>query len=79
MSNKSQLYGKTAQFKHTVRTTTVQWKQGSFLGIGGDRSQTYHECHYTIDGQILVVFVQSDMDIPKPITINNRPSGMRYA
>ena len=64
--------GKTATFESVVKTTTIHWKQGSFLGLGGDRSQTYRECHYKLDGNIVVVFVQSDMDLPKPITIDGK-------
>ncbi|XP_072044195.1 uncharacterized protein [Amphiura filiformis] len=69
----STFLGKKVEFDSVVATKTVHWKQGSVLGIGGDRSQTYKECHYKIDGSgIVVVFVQSDWDIPKPLTLTNK-------
>ncbi len=38
---------------------TAQWKQGSFLGMGGDRAQSYLKCVYRLDnGGRLPVFVQ---------------------
>ncbi len=64
--------GKTVEFDSVVETKTIHWKQGSVLGIGGDRSQTYKECHYTLDGQILIVFVQSDWELPKPLTMDDK-------
>ena len=64
--------GKTATFESVVKTTTIHWKQGSMLGFGGDRSQTYRECYYQLDGNTVVVFVQSDWDLPKPMKIDGK-------
>ncbi|XP_071946983.1 uncharacterized protein [Antedon mediterranea] len=65
--------GQTAQFDSVVVTKTIHWKQGSVFGFGGDRSQTYRECHYKMsNGKIIVVFVQSDWDIPKPLQLDSK-------
>ena len=65
--------GKTAAFDSQVATIkTIKWKQGCVVGIGGDRAQTYRECYYKLDGNTVVVFVQSDMDPPKPLTLDKK-------
>jgi len=44
------------------KMVTVNWKQGSFLGFGGDRSQKYQLMMFQIKGTKgeIVVFVQHD-------------------
>ena len=38
------LRGETLTLKSRGQTVTVNWKQGSFVGFGGDRSQNYVLC-----------------------------------
>ena len=52
---------------------TIHWKQGSFFGIGGERSQTYFTCQYVTNiGLIIPIYIQSSYDIPEILTIDSR-------
>ena len=51
--------GQTLTLKSKGQTVTVNWKQGSVLGFGGDRSQNYVLCDYTTSGgESIPVYVQ---------------------
>ncbi|XP_072017609.1 uncharacterized protein [Amphiura filiformis] len=65
--------GKKGQFERTVSTKKINWKQGSFLGFGGDRSQTYKEVLYKIEGNdaFITVFIQDDWKVPDPLTLDS--------
>ena len=53
------LRGKTLTLKSKGETVTVNWKQGSFVGVGGDRSQNYVLCDYTTgNGNSVPVYIQ---------------------
>ena len=59
--------------KGREETVTVNWKQGSFIGFGGDRSQHYVLCEYTSSsGNSIPVYVQDGYDIPQKLTIDSR-------
>ena len=64
--------GQTLTLKSKLQTVTVKWKQGSVLGLGGDRTQNYVLCDYTTSGgQSIPVYVQSGYDIPQGLTVNS--------
>ena len=64
--------GQTLTLKSKGQTVTVNWKQGSVLGFGGDRSQNYVLCDYTTSGgQSIPVYVQGGYDIPRSLTVNS--------
>ena len=64
--------GKTLTLKSKGKTVTVNWKQGSVLGFGGDRSQNYVLCDYTTSrGKSVPVYVQGGYDIPRSLTVNS--------
>lgn len=44
------LKGETLTYVREVHRLTVSWKQGSFVGFGGDRSETYLVCEYSTAG-----------------------------
>ena len=68
----AQLKGETLTFQGKEETVTISWKQGSFLGIGGDRSQTYTFCNYTLSsGAKIPVYVQQGYSMPSKLTINS--------
>ena len=51
--------------KEATGKVTLRWKQGSFFGIGGDRSQTYNVFTYetTQSGKVFV-YIQDGYDSP---------------
>ena len=65
--------GKTLTFKSRGETITIHWKQGRFVGIGGDKSQNYVLCDYTTSrGKSVPVYIQRGYDIPQKLTIDSR-------
>ena len=44
------LKGQTLTLESKGRTVTVNWKQGSVLGFGGDSKQDYALCKYSTSG-----------------------------
>ena len=66
------LKGQTLTLESKGRTVTVNWKQGSVLGFGGDSKQDYALCKYsTSGGETIPVFIQSGYDIKRKLTINS--------
>ncbi|XP_053409108.1 uncharacterized protein LOC123560283 [Mercenaria mercenaria] len=54
-------------------TVTVSWKQGSFIGFGGDRTQVYELYEYeTPQGSLLLVYIQKDFDTPDILVCDGR-------
>lgn len=54
-------------------TITINWKQGSFVGFGGDKSQNYILCDYaTSRGNSVPVYIQAGWDIPQKLTIDSK-------
>lgn len=69
----SVLKGLTLQKNARKDHITISWKQGSFMGIGGDRRQSYNVYEYIgPNGSPVPVFIQSDWDIPENLTIDSR-------
>ena len=63
------LKGEILTLKSKGETVTVNWKQGSFIGFGGDRSQNYVLCDYTtgnqrrLDTHHVTIFYQSNSSL----------------
>ena len=69
----AQLKGETLTLKNKESTVKVEWKQGSFLGFGGDRMQEYKLCSYTLSsGSEVPVYIQCDYDVPSKLTIDSK-------
>lgn len=67
------LKGEPLTLKSRGETVTVSWKQGSFVGFGGDRSQNYVLCDYsTSRGNSVPVYIQGGYDIPQELVIDSR-------
>lgn len=68
----SVLRGQTLELKSKGDNVTVHWKQGSFIGFGGDRSQTYRLCTYSVSGASgdVPVYIQSGYSIPDNLTVD---------
>ena len=66
------LKGKTLTLNSQGESIRVEWKQGSFLGIGGDRSQSYSLCSYELDGNTIPVFVQAGWNVPQSLTVDSK-------
>jgi len=67
------LKGETLTLRRRVKTISVHWKQGSFFGFGGDRSQNYVLCDYTTSrGNSVPVYIQRGYDILQKLTIDSR-------
>ena len=67
------LRGETLTLKSRGETVTVAWKQGSFVGFGGDRSQKYVLCDYTTGiGNSVPVYIQDGYDIPQELIIDSK-------
>ena len=68
------LKGQTLSLKNKEQTVILNWKQGSFIGFGDERSQNYILCNYTTSGGESVdvpVFIQADYDTPQSLTVNS--------
>lgn len=58
--------------KSYLRRETIKWKQGSILGIGGDKSQCYQLCNYEMhSGEVVPVYIQDDYDMPDTLNIDD--------
>ena len=71
----SLLCGKTAKLLENRGKKLITWKQGSFLGFGGDQSQRYHECVYSLednDGGKLPVFIQERISPPEVMELDSK-------
>ena len=67
----SVLRGQTLSLKSEGVIQTVSWKQGSFLGMGGDCSQEYRFCTYTTgSGTEVPVYIQKSYTVPKKLTVD---------
>lgn len=67
------LRGETLTLKSRRETVTVTWKQGSFVGFGGDRSQNYVLCDYiTGKGNSVPVYIQGGYDVPQKLIIDSK-------
>ena len=64
---------KTLSFEEDYGKKTIHWKQGSFLGWGGDREQAYWDAEYSLSpGTNVRVFKQISFGQPaQSITINS--------
>ena len=68
----SALMGMTLTKERQVQTIDVSWKQGSFLGLGGNRSQRYTVFEYkSPNGAPIPVYIQSGYSAPDRLTVNN--------
>lgn len=67
------LTGQDLQYETQRDTITIRWKQGSFMGIGGDRSQNYILCKYTTsDHRGVPVFIQDSFDRPPILRVDSK-------
>ena len=67
------LYGMQLKKKRMIKSITINWKQGSFLGKGGDRSQTYTIFEYeTAFGDVLPVYIQKGYDAALTLVCDQR-------
>ena len=74
------LRGETLKLKSRGNTVKVEWKQGSFFGFGGDRSQNYILCTYSVSsaGGDVPVYIQSGYSVPQDLTVDgNLQFGMQ--
>lgn len=68
------LKGQILSLKSKEQTVTINWKQGSFIGFGDDRSQKYILCNYTTSGSESIdipIFIQANYDTPQSLTVNS--------
>lgn len=69
----SAFMGMTLTKEKQVQTIDVSWKQGSFLGVGGDKSQRYTVFEYkSPNGAPIPVYIQSGYSAPDRLTVDNR-------
>ena len=71
----SLLRGKTVKLVEKRYKKLIEWKQGSFLGFGGNESHQYHECIYSLedsDGGKLPVFVQEGISPPEVMELDSK-------
>ncbi|KAG5851412.1 hypothetical protein ANANG_G00093100 [Anguilla anguilla] len=69
----SMLKGQKLTLVRSEGVKKVEWKQGSFLGFGGDKSQSYNECTYKMKGGcILPVYIQSDFSKLNSFKVDNK-------
>lgn len=69
----SQLKGETITLKEQGGAVKIQWKQGSFLGVGGDRTQTYRLCTYALSsGSEIPVYIQTNYSVPDEMDIDSK-------
>lgn len=70
----AQLKGQTLTLKSKGDCIKVEWKQGSFMGMGGDKAQTYKLCSYTLSSgsEEVPVYIQYNYDVPKTMKIDSK-------
>ena len=70
------LSGVTIRKKSVDDTVTIHWKQGSCVGFGGDRSQTYARCRYegSLGGNTaqFLVFIQESFTKSESFRIDHK-------
>ena len=67
------LKGETLALREKRETVTIHWKQDSWGGIGGDKSQTYVLCEYaTRNGYSIPIYIQEGYEIKQNFTIDFR-------
>ncbi|KAG5855213.1 hypothetical protein ANANG_G00046690 [Anguilla anguilla] len=67
------LKGQTLTLVSSHGVKKVEWKQGSFIGFGGDRSQNYNECTYKMgEGVLIPVYIQSDRSKPDRLKVDSK-------
>ena len=65
--------GMTLTKEKELQTMDVSWKQGSFLGIGGDMSERYTVYEYkSPNGAPFPVYIQSGYSAPDRLTVDSR-------
>jgi len=65
--------GKTLQKKSQDEKVTIEWKQGSILGIGGDQSQKYSICTYEFPGGgNVLVYINVTWEIPDKLLVDEK-------
>ena len=68
----SSLKGQTLTLQKQVEIVTIEWKQGSFMGFGGDMVQHYSLCDYqTPTKRHIQVYIQQGFDVPHKLTIDS--------
>lgn len=69
----SVLRGMTLTKNKQITQTTIHWKQGSVLGIGGDCSQSYNVFEYCgPNGDVILVYVQQSFGAPQKLTVDGK-------
>ena len=66
-------WDETALYEVDNHLLTIHWKQGSFLGMGGDRSQTYYVCQYRLVSQyryFVTIYAQESYGTPDEMTVD---------
>lgn len=59
-------------FKQDLQRITINWKQGSVLGFGGDRTQHYTLCEYNnSEGESVLVYIQNGYNIPQSLIVDS--------
>ena len=67
------LKGTTLRRGNFRETIAISWKQGSFLGLGGDRGQSYNVYEYLgPNGSTVPIFIQSGWDAPAGLLVDSR-------
>ena len=65
--------GMEVKKKEALGKFIITWKQGSILGVGGDRSQMYNLFAYeTPQGGKVPVYIQDGYDIPNKMVCHGR-------
>ena len=68
------LKGKKAKLVENRGIKQITWKQGSFLGYGGDQSQQYYECIYSLENSDegkVPVFIQKEISPPDEMELDS--------
>ncbi len=67
------MQGKKLKYVKDICRETVKWKQGSFIGFGGDRSQTFTIHEYRMEGDAangLIVYVSDKYHKENILTVS---------
>ena len=67
------LLGTNLKLVEHIKNVSFDYKNGSFLGFGGDQSGTYSVCSYadTKNGKLqYLIFIESGREIPQQMTIS---------
>ncbi|KAJ6636404.1 hypothetical protein Bhyg_14994 [Pseudolycoriella hygida] len=67
----SQFRGLKIERKTKLESVSISWKQGSFLGFGGDETHIYKVYVYAFEnGANILLFCQDSMSAPHTMEIN---------